>query len=136
VTTTPPPLPRLTPESDFYWTGGAAGELRILRCESCRRYAHPPTPLCRQCGSDRLAPEAVSGRGSVWTFTVSHQQLLPSLSTPYVVAVVELEEQADLHVTTRLIDVDPDDVAVGIPVEVRFEQHDNIYLPLFAPVQR
>ncbi len=136
MTGTPPPLPRLTPESDFYWTGGAAGELRILRCRDCRRYAHPPTPLCRGCGSDQLAPEAVSGRGTIWTFTVSHQQLLPSLPTPYVVAVIELEEQADLHVTTRLVELDPNDVAVGLPVEVRFEQHDEVYLPLFAPVSR
>jgi uncharacterized OB-fold protein len=132
--TATPPLPRLTPESDFYWTGGAAGELRILRCRDCRHYAHPPTPLCRSCGSDDLAPEAVSGRGTVWTFTISYQQLLPSLATPYVVGIVELDEQSDLHVTTRLVDVDPDDVAVGMPVEVRFERHDEVYLPLFAPV--
>lgn len=134
--TNPPPLPRLTPESDFYWTGGAQGQLRILRCQECRRFAHPPTPLCRNCGGEALLPEAVSGRGTVWTFTVSHQQLLPSLATPYVIAIVELEEQAGLHVTTRLVDVAPDDVAVGMPVEVRFEQHDEVYLPLFVPVSQ
>lgn len=134
MTTIPPPLPRLTPESDFYWTGGAVGQLRILRCQACGHFLHPPTPLCRACGSDTLTPEAVSGRGAVWTFTVSHQQLLPSLATPYVVAVIELAEQADLHVTTRLIDVDPDDVVIGMAVQVRFERYDEVYLPLFAPV--
>jgi uncharacterized OB-fold protein len=130
--TGPPPLPRLTPESDFFWTGGAAGELRMLRCASCGRFAHPPTPLCRGCGGSQLAPEKLSGSGTVWSFTVSHQQLLPSLATPYVVAIIALDEQDDLHLTTRLVDTAPEQVHVGMRVHVRFEQHGDVYLPLFT----
>lgn len=132
--TTPPPLPRLTPESDFFWTGGAEGELRMLRCTTCERFAHPPTILCRGCGGDQLAPQPLSGLGTVWTFTVSHQQLLPSLATPYIVAIVALDEQDDLHLTTRLVDTTPEHVHVGMRVQVRFEQHNEVYLPLFAPL--
>jgi uncharacterized OB-fold protein len=137
VTTSPlhgPPLPRLTPESDFFWTGGADGELRMLRCSTCDRFAHPPTPLCRGCGGGQLAPQPLSGLATVWTFTVSHQQLLPSLATPYIVAIVVLDDQDDIHLTTRLVDTAPEQVHVGMRVQVCFEQHDEIYLPLFAPL--
>jgi uncharacterized OB-fold protein len=70
----------------------------------------------------------------VWTFTVSHQQLLPSLTTPYIVAIIALDDQDDLHLTTRLVDTSPEQVHVGMRVQVRFEQHDEVYLPLFAPL--
>jgi hypothetical protein len=106
----------------------------MLRCSTCRRFAHPPTPLCRGCGNSDLVPEPLSGQGAVWTYTVSYQQLLPSLPTPYVVAVIALDEQDDLHLTTRLVDVTPEEVHVGMRVEVRFERYGEVYLPLFAPV--
>jgi uncharacterized OB-fold protein len=53
--------------------------------------------------------------------------------TPYVVALVELEEQADLRVFTNLVGVEPAQVAIGMPVEVRFEDHGEIFVPIFTP---
>lgn len=134
MTSTTPPLPRLTPESDFYWTSGATGTLLLLRCADCARYLHPPTPQCRFCGSADVAPQPVSGRATLYTFTVSYQQLLPSIPAPYIVAIVALEEQEDVHITTRLIGIEPDDVAIGMPLQVQFEQHEDVYLPMFGKV--
>ncbi|MCW2614495.1 MAG: hypothetical protein JWN08_1489 [Frankiales bacterium] len=134
MTALTPPLPRLTPESDFYWTSGATGTLSLLRCSACGFYLHPPTPQCRACGSADVAPQPVSGRATLFTFTVSYQQLLPSIPAPYVVGIVALEEQDDVHITTRIVGVDLDEVRIGMPLQVRFEQHDDVYLPLFAPV--
>lgn len=134
MTVEPPPLPRLTPESDFYWTSGATGTLSVLRCSDCMRYLHPPTPQCRACGSADVTPQPVSGRATLFTFTISYQQLLSSIPAPYVVGIVALEEQEDLHITTRILDVPPEDVRIGMPLQVRFEQHDEVYLPMFGPV--
>ena len=134
MTSATPPLPRLTPESDFYWTSGATGTLLLLRCGDCGRYLHPPTPQCRACGSANVAPQPVSGRATLYTFTISYQQLLPSIPAPYVVAIVALEEQEDVHITTRLVGIDPDDVEIGMPLQVQFEQHEDVYLPMFGPV--
>jgi uncharacterized OB-fold protein len=128
------PLPRLTAETGFFWTAGASGALRVLRCTSCRRYAHPPTPACRACGCDTLLPEPVSGRASLWSATTSYQKLLPSVEVPYTVAIVALAEQADLHLTTRLVGIAPEDVQIGMPLQVQFEQHGDVHLPLFGPV--
>ena len=126
-------LPRLDDENRFFWTSGADGVLRILRCNNCHFYIHPPSPICPRCLSRDVAPQTVSGRGRVETFTINYQQWIPG-SEPYVVAWVSIDEQPDLRLTTNLVDVEPDDVAIGMAVEVVFEQNDDVYIPLFRPV--
>jgi uncharacterized OB-fold protein len=127
-------LPRLTPDNEHFWTGGAEGELRILRCRSCRYWVHPPAPVCPACLGRSLAPEAVSGRAVVHTFTVNHHQWYPGFDPPYVVAIVELPEQAGLRLTTNVLGLDPEAVHVGLPVEVAFEHHEDVHVPVFRPV--
>ena len=90
-------LPALTPETSPFWQGGARGVLQIYFCSACGRFFHPPNPMCPNCGSFDVAPRAVSGRGRVVTFTVNRQAWTAELTQPYVVAIVELEEQADLR---------------------------------------
>ena len=126
------PLPALTPETEFFWTSGADGRLRFLRCDDCYAYVHPPLPVCPHCGSRSLTPEPVSGRGTVLTFTINHQEwgLQP---TPYVIAIVELVEQPGLRLTTNLVGIAPDEVRSGMAVQVHFEHVDDVYLPLFEP---
>jgi uncharacterized OB-fold protein len=126
-----PALPLLTPENRPFWTGGERGQLLILRCTSCGAWLHPPVPVCRHCLSLAVEPVAVSGRGRLLTWTVNHQQWLPDLPVPYVLVVVELEEDPVLRVVSRLVDADPDRVQIGMTVEVAFEQHDDVWLPMF-----
>ncbi len=131
--TDPRILPQLSATNRPYWTGGAAGQLLVERCTACRTWQHPPTGTCEQCGGDAVA-EPVSGRGTVFTFTVNHQQYHPDVPPPYVIAVVELVEQADLRVPTNIVDCDPDHVRIGAPVQVCFEQHDDVFVPVFVLV--
>lgn len=126
-------LPRLTDSNRHFWTGGEHGELRFLRCQECGYYLHPPSPLCPVCHSKNLAPEAVSGDATVASYSVNHQMWMPGPELPYVVAVVELPEQDVLRLTTNIVGCDPDAVYVGMPVHVRFEHHDDVWIPLFAP---
>jgi uncharacterized OB-fold protein len=126
-------LPRLTDENRHFWTGGADGELRFLRCRSCGWWLHPPSPICPNCLSRDLGPEAVSGRATVHTFTVNHQPWYPGLDPPYVVAIVELPEQGGLRLTTNILGCPPDAVRVGMDVRVCFEQYDDVWLPFFEP---
>lgn len=125
--------PALDDTNRFFWTGGEDGRLRFLRCQSCGYYLHPPAPRCPQCGGRALAPEAVSGRGEVFSYTVNHQSWDGS-TEPYVIVLVALPEQEGLRLTSNLVDCDPDDVRIGMPVEVVFEQHDLVWFPLFRPV--
>jgi len=126
-------LPGLTPDNRAFWTGGKDGELRITRCGDCGRYTHPPLPLCFFCKSENVAPVAVSGRGQVHTCTVNHRAWLPGMAVPFVFAVVELEEQEGLFVMTNIVGCAPEAVHIGQRVQVRFEQHEDVWLPMFEP---
>lgn len=127
-------LPAVGPENEHFWHGGADGELRFLRCDACSHYVHPPQPICPECLGRNLTPHAVSGRGVVHTFTVNHQPWIPGFDPPYVVAIIELEEQTGLRLTTNIVGCEIDDVAIDMPVRVVFEERDDgIFLPLFEP---
>ena len=127
-------LPRITPLNEHFWRGGAQGELRFLRCRSCRHWVHPPAPVCPGCLAKDLAPEAVSGRGQVYSYTVNHQRWIPgSDEDPYVVAIVELVEQSGLRLTTNVVNCPPGEVRIGMPVRVVFEKRDDVHIPLFEP---
>jgi uncharacterized protein len=128
-------LPRVTDDNEHFWRGGRDGELRILRCQTCGYWIHPPSPVCPACLSTELAPEATSGRAVIHTFTVNHYPWIPGFDPPYVVAIVELPEQDGLRLTTNIVGVAPDEVRSGLPVRVTFEHHDDggyeVWLPLF-----
>lgn len=126
-------LPRLGPDNEFFWTSGKDGVLRFLRCGSCGQFVHPPVPRCPFCLADQLAPQAVSGRGTVHSYTVNYQEWIPG-SDPYIIGLVAIEEQPDIRLMTNLVDCEPDERLIGTAVEVVFEQNEDVYLPLFRPV--
>jgi hypothetical protein len=128
-------LPRVTEENEFFWTGGADGQLRFLRCEACETYIHPPAPVCPECLGRELSPHPMSGRATVHTFTVNHQPWIPGFPPPYVVAIVEMDDQPSVRLTTNIANCRIEDVKIGMPVQVVFEEReDGIFLPLFEPV--
>lgn len=129
----PRPLPVLTVANREFWTRGASGELCIYRCAGCAYLVHPPAGFCPRCEGRDVRPAAVSGRGTVATFTVNHQPWEPELAVPYVLALVELAEQADVRLATNIVNCAPDDVHIGMRVRVLFEQHDDVWVPLFEP---
>jgi uncharacterized OB-fold protein len=130
-------LPQLSDRNRHFWTGGARGQLCFLRCADCGQYIHPPQPICPRCHSKRLAPQAVSGRAVVHTFSVNHQPWMPGPPLPYVVAIVEIEEDPSVRLTTNIVGCSADEVQIGMPVRAVFEHHadpdGDIWLPLFEP---
>ena len=126
-------LPRVVDETEFFWTAGADGQLRFLRCDDDGYLIHPPLPRCPKCLGKSLTPATMSGRATVHTFTVNHHPWIPGYDPPYVIAIVEIEEQADVRLMTNIVGCEPDDVHVGMPVEVTFDHHDDVWLPLFKP---
>ena len=126
-------LPRLDDDNREFWTAGERGELVIERCGACGHYVHPPRPICPECLSRDVGFEPVSGRGSVLSYTVNHQPWNPTMPPPYVIALVELDEQPGLRLMSNVVGCEPDEVDFGMRVRVAFEQHDDVWVPLFEP---
>jgi acetyl-CoA acetyltransferase/uncharacterized OB-fold protein len=127
------PLPQLTAQNEFFWTSGADGQLRIQECLSCAALIHPPTPICRYCRQTKMGVRVVSGRATLAGFTVNHRFGFPDLPPPYVVAEVAIAEDPRVRLTTNIIDADPEKLEIGQPVEVSFQQAEDVWLPLFKP---
>lgn len=125
-------LPVLTPDTAPFWTGGERDELLIQRCSHCRTWQHPPLPICAKCRTETVAPQPVSGKGKVKTYTVNHQAWLPGLEAPFVIAAIELDEQAELYVYSNIL-APADSVTSGMRVQVCFENHEDVWLPMFEP---
>ncbi|ETW23903.1 thiolase C-terminal domain-containing protein [Mycobacterium gastri] len=127
------PLPQITDENEFFWTSGADGELRFQQCRACDALIHPPAPVCRYCRSREIGVRAVSGTATLAGFTVNHRFSLPGLPAPYVVAQVAITEDSRVRLTTNIVECEPDRLVLGQPVEVVFEQVEDVWLPLFRP---
>jgi uncharacterized OB-fold protein len=127
-------LPRLDQDNRFFWTSGARGELQFLRCRDCASFVHPPRPVCRRCLSENVVPEAVPGTGVIDSFTVNHQQWRPAQEVPYVIARVAIDGASGVFLTTNIVGCPVDAVQIGDRVQVVFEQHGEIFLPLFQRI--
>lgn len=129
------PLPEVTPANRWFWTSGEDGQLRIQGCDDCGTLVHPPVPICPSCRSRNASPTVVSGEATVVGFTVNVQPWLPSfdLEPPYVVANVALAEDPTVRLTTNVMGCPPEHVHIGQQVAVRFEQHEDVWIPLFEP---
>jgi uncharacterized OB-fold protein len=135
-THTLPPLPVADELTRPFWEAARKGQLVIQRCQESGRWFHPPRPLCTCCVSSDLAFEPVSGRGTVYTFVVMRDRRVRGFQdrVPYVNVWVELEEQPFLTVVANLVDAEPKEARIGMPVEVTFERlTEDVALPQFRP---
>ena len=129
------PLPHPTELSQPHWDGCRGGVLRVQHCRDCGAHVFIPQPLCTRCQGEKLEWVKSSGRGTVYSHTIVHRAPRPEFDVPYVVAIVELEE--GWHMLTNIVGCEPDDVEVGMDVEVRYTRMtDEITLPCFAPRPR
>ena len=128
------PLPALDRDNVAFWTGGKDNQLLINRCGDCQYYIHPPVRFCPKCESRNVAPQKVSGKGRVYTYTINYKQWVPGLPERYVLALVALDEQSDVLLPCNIVNCDPDDVDFDMPVHVLFEQHEDVWVPLFEPI--
>lgn len=128
------PRPALNLDNRFWFDAAQEKRLVVQRCAECQTLRHPPGPACPECRSFEWDTVEASGRGTVYSFVVAHHPPHPAFDYPLLIAVVELEEGTRL--ITNLVGVAPDDVEIGMPVEVDWlVADDELTLPLFRPTQ-
>ena len=128
------PLPSVVGETRPYWDSCRRGELVIQRCDKCSEYQFYPRGICANCWSNDIKWVRASGRGTVWTYTVTYQNRTQGFTQeiPYVLALVELEE--GVRMFSNIVECNPREVTIGMPVEVTFVQAtDRISVPYFKP---
>jgi uncharacterized OB-fold protein len=128
----PAPIP--TPETQPYWDGCAAGELRLQRCADCSEAYFYPRPVCPACGSTRVEWFTASGRATLYSYVINHRAA-PGFESeaPYAIAVVQLEEGPRMMTNITGIPSTPEDLVLDMPLQVTFEQRGDVSLPLFGP---
>jgi hypothetical protein len=110
--------PAVSPDTEFFWAGTAAGELRIQRCGGCGALRHPPGPMCPACGAARPQYQVAAGTGEIYSYVVHHHPPVPGRTLPVVVALVTLTE--GVRMVGELLGVRPDRVRIGLPVKADF----------------
>jgi uncharacterized OB-fold protein len=138
---TPPASPGVirpvtSPDTEFFWAGTAARELRVQRCGGCGALRHPPGPACPSCGTMSPRPPAyavAAGTGEVYSYVVHHHPPVPGKKLPIVIALVQLPE--GVRMTGELLGVAPGQVRIGLPVRAEFVKvDDDLTLPAWRPV--
>lgn len=128
------PSPHPTVDDAPFWAACQEKRLVVRRCESCLKCFHPPLPTCPNCASTQLSWQPVSGRGTVYTYTIGHHAVHPALKghPPYNVSIVLLDDADDVRLISNVVDVAPADMYIGLPVEVCFEpSSEGPLLPRF-----
>ena len=130
-----PPLPVADDLSKPFWEGVKRRKLLVQRCAECHRFQFPPNASCDSCSSKKLSFEEVSGRGTVYSFTETvsgaRHPYFQSIS-PYLVGLVQLEEQEGLIFASNFPDSKYADIEFGAPVEVEFQEiADGVVIPQF-----
>jgi hypothetical protein len=132
------PLPQVNATTRPFWSAAADKRLSMPRCRACQAFTFPPRPTCSECGNDAFDWVGLSGRGTVYSFTVIRQVVGgPAVRAfeadiPYVVALIDLDEGP--RITSNVVGCPVDAVAIGMPVEAMFEQASpEIWLPKFRP---
>ncbi|MEJ7831949.1 MAG: OB-fold domain-containing protein [Nocardioides sp.] len=122
--------PMVNRDSQFFWDGTAAGELRIQVCNECGAKRFPPGPACPDCGAFDRGFEVASGRGSVFSYVVHRHPPVPGKELPIVIILIDLEE--GVRMVGELVGTPDDQVEIAMPVVVDFLRvDDDLTLPVW-----
>lgn len=124
------PLPRLKGLAGEWYGFAKQHDLRMQRCTNCGTWRHLPREMCAKCGSFDWEWAKVSGKGKIYTFTVTYAPFHPAYFNdpfPYAVVIVELEE--GVRMQTNVVDYDQTKLEIGMPVEVYYDDvNENVTL--------
>ena len=127
----PGPMPENLLDQEF-WANCSARKLCFQRCKSCKTWRHLPRLMCASCGSPQWEWQESSGRGHIYTWTVTHQAMLPAFAaeTPYAAVIVELEE--GVRMVSGVQGIALDEIEIDLPVEVTFMAiSEDTNIPVF-----
>ncbi len=109
--------------SGTLWEGVKENKLLIQKCKDCGKILHPPRPMCPACHSTEQEYVESSGKGTIYSFVTYNKSPHKAFKAPYSVILVELEEGP--RVISNTVDIKPEDIEIGMPVEIAYEEIDE-----------
>lgn len=128
-------LPEIDMINEAFWTKGRDGKIMIVHCPDCERFIHPPERICPNCLGRNVAPRAVSGDATIYSFTINHQPWLPDMAVPFALVVADIDAAPGVRITARLETDDLAEIAIGQKLRMDFEEVEDIRLPFFRSAQ-
>ncbi len=130
----PKPLPVADQDTKPFWEYTRKHELRVQKCQGCGKLFYPVSTICPHCLHMGADWAKLSGKGTVYSFIIARRPYHPAIPVPYVVAIIALEE--GIRMLSNVVECKPEDVKVGMPVEVVFEDlSPEFSLPKFKPAK-
>ena len=128
----PPPV---SLDTAPFWDAAKEHRLVLEFCRDCRRFQHPPGPVCHRCRGTSLAWRDVDGRGVVYSYTWVHKAFVPALAEhlPYAVAVIELPAAESTRLVSNVVEVAPGGLEIGMIVELVWDDYPELSVPRFRP---
>jgi uncharacterized OB-fold protein len=132
------PVPIPDPVTQFFWDSAKEGRLAVQGFAGSDILQHPPRPVPEVPGGPgvcRRRSVQVSGRGTLFAFTILHQPFHPGFvdAVPMIIGLTELDDAPGVRILTNIVEADPAELRCGLPMEVVFEQRDEFALPQFRP---
>lgn len=127
------PLPQPDIVTKPYWEAAKQGKLIAQYDSVAGRYRWPPAPYLATGAGFNIEWKELSGRGTLYSYTIVHPPAHPAFEAPYIVALVEAEESPEVRFVTTIKNVDPEKLTIGMPVKVQFETVEDISIPYFVP---
>jgi len=113
-----------------FWEGINKHELVFQKCKQCGNWVHPPRPACPGCRSFEREWARSSGKGTVYSWVTYLESPHPAFKAPFSVVLVELEE--GMKIISNMVDAAPEEISIGMPVEVVFDEiTEGLTLPKF-----
>jgi uncharacterized OB-fold protein len=136
------PLPDTAwPPTREFWAAAARGELSLPRCDGCQHFVWYPDGACRRCGATAHTWAVLAGRGHLFSWSVVRRAFIPQLEgdVPYVAGLVTIDEDPAVRLVTRIVDADPAQLRIDMPMRVVFRPlrfagvPRTVTAPMFTP---
>ena len=130
------PLPQPAREAQPFFDALRERRLVAQRCSTCGSLAHPPRAMCSECQGTTFAWQDLSGKGVVYSYVVTHQAVHPAFAGHTPLATVEVELAEGPRLVSNLVDVPPDEIRIGLAVQVAFQEvAEGMVLPFFRQAE-
>jgi hypothetical protein len=125
-----------SPWTEPFWDAARQHRLIVPRCRKCNTFRMPPGPFCHVCRTQDVDQVELTGRGTVFTSTITRHALIPAMAeaVPFVIAVVELEDAPGARMVSNVVGCAVEDVRIGMAVQVAWDDiDDRVTIPRFIP---